>query len=139
MTLLRVGVTNMELSITLSDDRAEARKAFQSCLSALNWGLLVSLGPDGDAGFALATQYTQSSPQIHVAAVYARDAAAIEDLIQGLQNGGAVNFGPNGHRMVSINKRDQVSRCLSLLESTSAIDVIGAVWCAARSDRACDY
>jgi hypothetical protein len=123
----------------LSNDREEAQSVLKSCLDELDWGIVVSLGPGGKPGFDLAATFTGGNSQVKVTAVWAEDATMIADLINGLQNGGAVNFGPNGHRMVSINKRDQVSRCLSRLESESPIDVIGAIWCAARSDRACDY
>lgn len=129
----------IELSSTLPDEPGKAAAVLQTYISELGWGLMISLGPDGKDGFDLATSMTTSQPLIQVAALWAKDPNAIKGVLLGLQNGAQVNFGGNGHRLVGINKLDQVSRCLSTLESKRIVDVLGAYWCAARDDKACDF
>jgi len=126
-------------SLELPDDADEARSVLQAYIATYNVGVLLSLGGDGDAGFALGSAMTNSVPGIGVVALWAKNPSFIQSIVEGLQNGSQVNFGPNGHRLVSINKLDQVSRVLSLFESKSKTSVLGAFWCAARSDKACDF
>jgi hypothetical protein len=126
-------------SLVLSNDAAKARAELQQYLTADNVGILLSLGSEGADGFTISSGMAQSQPGIGVSAVWAKDPEAVRPIIQSLQNGGHVIFGPNGHRMVSINKLDQVSRVLSLFESKRLVSVLGAFWCAARTDKACDF
>lgn len=127
-----------EKSVVLPDDGSEAREVFRQCLASLGWGIVVALGPDQEAAYKRLEVLCQD-PDLHVTAVWAKEPGHIEKLIQGLENGGAVNFTAFGHKAVSINKLDQVSRCLSAFQATLFVHLLGAVWCAAREDKACDF
>jgi hypothetical protein len=96
----------------------------------------VVLGADSQQCFDIAR--TSNDPLLNVIVVWAKKPDAIQDQIKALVLGDRVNFGPNGHKLVSINKLDQVSRCLSAFQSVQAIEVLGAMACAAGEKGPCD-
>lgn len=121
-----------ETHIILEDASDASKKQFQAALDKLGWGIVVLLGPESESIFKTITKYTDPS-DIQVFAVWAKDKAAVLDAIAGLTGGDSVNFGQNGHRIVSINLNDTVCRTLSAYEATRPTKVIGAILCACTS------
>ncbi len=115
----------------LKNAEKESRDQFQAALDKLKWGIVVLLGPESPELQDIFDMINDNiSPKIQVFAVWAQDKAAVQDAIMGLTGGSSVNFGPNGHRIVSININDTVSLTLSAFEATDSLEVIGAILCA---------
>lgn len=130
----------MELEWTCELPAAEdaAQELFQKYLDKLNLGIVLALKEDGEDGFTKAVALLGGNTELRVAVVWAKNPNHIKTQIKALEGGDKVNFGPNGHRMVSIQKADEISKCLSLLHSKSLVRVLGAIWCAAREEGTCD-
>lgn len=123
--------------VTLPEDAAQARAKFQELLDILGLGLVVALGVSAEESFNIASRLT--GPPFNVVAVWAKDIPAVQSLIEGLINGDKVNFGANGHRLIAINKLDQVSRCLSGQAAVDPMKVLSVVFCANEDEGTCDF
>ena len=123
--------------VTLPDDAAEARVVFQNLLDTLGLGLVVALGAPAQQSFAIASGLT--GQPFNVVSVWARDIPAVQPVIEGLIHGDKVNFGTNGHRLIAINKLDQVSRCLSGQAAVDPMKVLSVVFCANEDEGPCDF
>lgn len=117
-----------ETHIILEDASDASKKQFQAALDELGWGIVVLLGPESKDIFDYITAKTKPN-DMDVFAVWAKEKAAVQGAITGLTGGDSVNFGRNGHRIVSINVNDTVCRTLSAYEATRPHELFGAILC----------
>lgn len=123
-------------SIILPDDVGKSAEILKGLVMEVGLGIAIVLHDDAQNAFdQLRAQ--SGNPRFNVTTVWAKTDNAIngaKSILDLLPNGDKVSYEQFGHRVVSVNKVDAVSRVLSRLEADDALDVMDAFFCAAGKD-----
>jgi hypothetical protein len=121
-------------SVVLPDDMDGAKKEYTRLVGEDDLGLATVLGSDCQSAFNH-LRVDSSDPQMRVTSVWAKTEQAISGVkavLDTLENGEKVLYGPNGHRVVSVNRKDRVSFALDKAGSDDSLKLDRAFNCASR-------